>query len=109
MSRLFDPFDVVFIMDESGSMDDDQAALITAVPALFAALQGQAPGSRAGLVGYGNDGVIPRLRQALTTNHGDCFLCYCRKRYANRLIGEVTNRLVCRNKRGGNLAFVFAC
>ena len=64
------PFDIVFIVDESGSMDDEQAALQANVPSLFTELQTLAPGSRAGLVGFGGfvstPSENPRLLTALT-------------------------------------------
>jgi len=49
------PFDIVFVVDESGSMSDEQDAIRTNTQTLFSSLTTAAPGSRVGLVGYGAD------------------------------------------------------
>jgi hypothetical protein len=66
------PFDIVFMVDESGSMSDEQNALKTNIPSLFSQLATQAPGSRAGLVGYGGSSTAhpsaPHLHTVITDN-----------------------------------------
>lgn len=66
---MLNPLSVVFLVDESGSMGSVQSALQVNIPSLFSSLQVQAPGSKAGLVGYGN-GIGTNIRQlsALTSN-----------------------------------------
>lgn len=50
-----EPFDLVLIVDESGSMDETQESLRENIFTLFQELANKAPNSRVGLVGYGTD------------------------------------------------------
>ena len=58
-------------MDESGSLQPVQAALKSSIPTMFEAMAEQAPGFRAGLVGYGAKVKDPTLHQALTSSESD--------------------------------------
>lgn len=58
---------VVFIVDESGSMSGVQDSLRKNIPSLFTSLQAQAPGSKAGLIGYGSDGASGGIIRRLST------------------------------------------
>ena len=64
-STAFAGIDVVFVVDESGSMGDDQADVKANANTIFAGLPA---GSSAGVVGYGNRNIVPRLVQPLTSD-----------------------------------------
>jgi cysteine-rich repeat protein len=64
------PLDVVFAVDESGSMSSAQEGVKTQVTSMFAQLAAAFPAFRMGLVGFGQEdnGGDPLLRHVLTRN-----------------------------------------
>jgi cysteine-rich repeat protein len=64
------PLDIVFAVDESGSMSSAQEGVKTQVSSMFAQLAAAFPAFRMGLVGFGQDdnGGDPLLRHVLTRN-----------------------------------------